>query len=455
MDLLSTVPAALAFIWPAHGIYWIAGAALAAGGLAYAWSRWRGRQRPVRHICSSLSGMAEQLQSDLRQLELEDGAGQLARGWNRLIEEVAGARRELEQSQIRQQARETLGRYEHKWLTQLLNRLPYGVLSVTEDWTVAFANHAAEQLLGVEEGGLKGRSACAFFRQDLSAASPASGATLDQTLELVGGPGLVRLTSVSTAGESPGNGETALLLRDVTAERARDQERSSFLYHVTHELRTPLSIIKAYAETLSEGVLKDPEMLRECYNVIVGEAQRLSRLVEDMLSLSQMEAGAARLNMDDVNIARLIRQVVEDMQASADDKRLELLLKLPAKLPAIRGDKDRLAVVLTNLVGNAVKYTPSGGKVEITCLHEGSRIYIGVKDTGIGINPDERERVFEKFYRSRDERVGALPGTGLGLALALETTRAHGGAITLDSEPGKGSTFTVTLPVGSLAAVPS
>ncbi len=112
-------------------------------------------------------------------------------------------------------------------------------------------------------------------------------------------------------------------------------------------------------------------------------------------------------------------------------------------------------MVLTNLVGNAVKYTPSGGKVEITCLHEGSRIYIGVKDTGIGINPDERERVFEKFYRSRDERVGALPGTGLGLALALETTRAHGGAITLDSEPGKGSTFTVTLPVGSLAAVPS
>ena len=245
------------------------------------------------------------------------------------------------------------------------------------------------------------------------------------------------------------------MLQDITHEREQEQERSQFLYHVTHELRTPLTNIRAYAETLSEGVLKDPETLRECYNVIVGETQRLSRLVEDILSLSQMEAGAARLKMDDVNTARMVRQVVEDMQAQADEKSLELVLSMPAKLPVIRGDKERLAVVLTNLVGNAIKYTPEGGRVEVACGQEGARLHFKVADTGLGIGPAEQEKVFEKFYRSSDERVAALPGTGLGLALAMEIVRTHGGTISLESELGKGSTFTVVLPIGNLAAIQS
>ena len=112
-------------------------------------------------------------------------------------------------------------------------------------------------------------------------------------------------------------------------------------------------------------------------------------------------------------------------------------------------------MVLTNIVGNAIKYTPSGGRVEVSCGQETSRLQIKVSDTGLGIAADERDKVFDKFYRSTDEQVAALPGTGLGLALSLEIVRTHGGSITLDSELGKGSTFTVVLPIGSLAAVPT
>lgn len=422
-----------------------AGAAVAAA-VAHA------RSRHLRRIAHNLSRVSSDIQADVRQLQLEDTASQLGAAWNHLIEEVATARRELEGIQIRQQAKETLGNYEMKWFTQLLNQIPYGLITVTADWLITFANVAAERMFGSPEGGLKGRRVSEFVARDLSQINPCLGIAIDQTSELVHAPTLVRLATVSV-GDDVERGEAALLLQDITQEREREQERGQFLYHITHELRTPLTNIRAYAETLSEGVLQDPETLRECYNVIVGETQRLSRLVEDILSLSQMEAGAARLKMDDVNTARLIRQVVEDMQAQADDKGLELVLNMPAKVPTIRGDKERLAVVLTNLVGNAIKYTPKGGKVEVTCGQEGSRLQVKVADTGLGIAPEEQEKVFEKFYRSTDERVAELPGTGLGLALAMEIARTHGGTITLESEMGKGSTFTVVLPIGNLAAV--
>lgn len=430
---------------------WVVAAGIGAGAAVLFL---RSRERPVRRICQNLTRLSSDLQSDMRQLQLEDTCGQLGAGWNRLIEEVAHARHDLETLQIRQQAKETLNQYEVKWFTQVLNQIPYGLITVTDDWLITFANVAAERMLGMTEGGLKGRKATDYFAQDLTHITPSAGIGIDQVSELIHTHALVRITAVDNMNGAE-RSESALLLQDVTNEREQEKERSQFLYHVTHELRTPLTNIRAYAETLSEGVLQDPETLRECYNVIVGETQRLSRLVEDILSLSQMEAGAARLKMDDVNTARLVRQVVEDMQAQADEKRLELVLNMTPKVPTIRGDKERLAVVLTNIVGNAIKYTPEGGKVEVNCTQENSRLMITVADTGLGISAEEQEKVFEKFYRSTDERIAGLPGTGLGLALALEIVRTHGGTITLDSEIGKGSKFTVVLPIGSLAAVPS
>ncbi len=431
---------------------------LAAVGLlsVVGWLCWRrcGRRSPagsIDLIGRNLSRVPAEIAGDLRRLQLDDSADELARGWNMLLQAVTAARKELEELRLSRHARETLERYQARWMTGLVARMPCGLITVSDDWTITYANAAAERMLHAGNGGLKDRSLRDFIRNDLSPFHPGRGIALDRTFELKTADAAVRLTSL--ANDDAECGEAVFFLHDVSQQKAVERERSQFLYHVTHELRTPLTNIRAYAETLSEGVLKDEAMLRECYNVIVGETQRLSRLVEDILSLSQLEAGAARLTMDDVNTARLVRQVVEDMQAQADDKGVELILSLPAKMPTIRGDKDRLAVVLTNLIGNAVKYTPSRGRVEVRCEDDGQRFRVEVRDTGIGIAPEDQPRVFEKFYRSADERVAQQPGTGLGLALAMEIVRAHGGTIELRSTPGEGSVFTAILPVGRLAAV--
>jgi signal transduction histidine kinase len=238
-------------------------------------------------------------------------------------------------------------------------------------------------------------------------------------------------------------------IEDISQLRETQRARDNFLYHVTHELRTPLTNIHAYAETLTQPGFDDEKTRKECYNVLISETRRLSRLVEDILSISQLEVGTARLDVGEVDLARLVRQMVQDNLGGADEKQIDLTLSLPPKVPKLKGDKQRLSVLINNLLGNAVKYTPAGGKVQVSVEVNGQRVLIAVRDTGIGIAPDDQARVFEKFYRAADDAVQTLPGTGLGLALAREVARLHGGEILLESERGKGSTFTVELPISA------
>jgi len=432
----------------------VAAAAAAAGiGTGYLIARAvHSRKSPFAQLRDHLTTVACDVESDLTRLQLDDCYGVVSQGWNCLLEQLAEARRELEGRQLSKQAHETLERYQLNWVRHLLHEMPYGLLILSHDLRVEFVNKTARQLLGKDEDELIGQRISDLIDESLACLASTGSAMIDRTFELSSPAVSLRVTSLRH-GDAQGGDQIAVFLRDVSQEMQGEQARDQFLYHITHELRTPLTNIRAYAETLSGGVLDDPDTLRECYNVIVGETQRLSRLVEDLLSVSQLEVGSARLDMNEVNIARLLRQVVEDMQASADEKNIELTLALPSKIATVLGDKDRLAVVLTNLVGNAVKYTPSGGRVEVSCAEDGARLQIRVADTGHGVAPEEQERIFEKFYRSADERVAQLPGTGLGLAIARQTVQAHGGAIELESEPGNGSTFIVWLNAGKASAV--
>lgn len=428
----------------------IPAAVVAAGLIVY--RRVRRDIQPLRIVSSNLETIASQVELDLSQLQMADTFGQISEGWNRLIAEVNEAREDLEAFQIQQQASETIGRYHSNWVTELLNRMSYGLIMVAEDLTITFANASAERLLGQRQDELLNHKITEILGDALGTLSVPTGGAISRTFDLESTGASIRLKAVRTVSQV-GEGQTAIFLQDISHQREIQRARDQFLYHITHELRTPLTNIRAYAETLSEGVLEDRDSLRECYNVIIGETDRLSRLVEDILSVSQLEAGSARMEVDDVQTARLARQVVEDMQAAADEKNIELTLSMPSKVPTIRGDKGRLAVVLTNLIGNAVKYTPPGGQVEVMCVEDGNRLQIVVRDTGYGIAPDEQDKVFDKFYRAKDEVVAQLPGTGLGLAIARETVRAHGGDIALESEPGVGSTFTVSLPISKSSAL--
>jgi len=238
-------------------------------------------------------------------------------------------------------------------------------------------------------------------------------------------------------------------IRDITQQKLAEQMRDQFIGAATHELRTPLANIKAYAETLAAMDEPDLESQKEFCNTINSEATRLARFVDDILSISSMEAGSLAVERQAVETKRLLSEVVEKVEPLMKQKSLAFDVSMPAKLPELRVDKDKIVVTLVNLLGNAAKYTPDGGHVRLRVQTHDDHLQIDVEDTGFGIATDELPSVFEKFFRSSDKRVLEQSGTGLGLALAREVIRLHGGDITATSEINKGSTFSVTLPLSA------
>jgi two-component system phosphate regulon sensor histidine kinase PhoR len=238
------------------------------------------------------------------------------------------------------------------------------------------------------------------------------------------------------------------LVRDVTQQKLAEEARDQFVDTATHELRTPLANIKAYAETLALADVIDIEQQKQFLNTINAEASRLARFVDDLLSVSSMELGSLSVNKQVTDLGRMLNEVLTKIRPQVDEKQLDLQVVLPEKMPEPELDKDKIAAVLVNLLGNAVKYTPEGGRVTFRVNLKDQHIEISVEDTGVGIAHDEVGKVFEKFFRSNDPRVQAQTGTGLGLTLAQEVVRLHGGRITVESEINKGSTFTVELPIG-------
>jgi signal transduction histidine kinase len=241
-------------------------------------------------------------------------------------------------------------------------------------------------------------------------------------------------------------------IEDITQQRVAQEAMSSFLAKAAHELRTPLTNIRLFVEEALEQCEHDTVATSKSLNVINDEAQRLERTVGEVLSVSQIEAGSFGLRRDDIHLDALLEQVKTDHEAQARDKKISLEFDLPPKLPILQADRDKISLALHNLVGNALKYTPDGGRVTVTASVEKGRVSIAVSDSGIGIGPEDVEKVFEKFYRCQNAVASHVKGSGLGLPITREVARLHGGDVTVESEPGSGSTFTLTLPIAPEAA---
>ena len=222
--------------------------------------------------------------------------------------------------------------------------------------------------------------------------------------------------------------------------------RRQLIGDVTHELRTPLTSIKGYMEGLVDGVLPSTP---ETFNQIHREADRLSRLVDDLQELSRVEAKAYALDLRSVAVSDLVQTTVKRLSPQAMGKRIALRSSLPADLPPLLADEDRITQVLVNLVANAIQYTPEGGGVTISAVRAGDEIHVTVKDTGIGIPPEHIANLFTRFYRvdkSRSRNAGG--GSGIGLTVAKHLVEAHGGRIWAESAgEGQGSTFTFSLKI--------
>lgn len=247
------------------------------------------------------------------------------------------------------------------------------------------------------------------------------------------------------------------ILHDLTREREISQTKSDFVAKASHELRTPLSSIRAYIEMLVDGEAKDEDARHEFYKIIHNETERLGRLIDNMLNISRIEAGIVQIEREDVDVRQLIDRAVETLEPQAREKNMSLLKKLVDVDLSVEGDVDMLYQVVLNLVSNAVKYAPDGGRVTVNADSDNltRSVVITVSDTGLGIPPDAIPKLFDKFYRVENYKRVAK-GTGLGLSLCKHIVETlHDGQIGVESKLGMGSKFWVSIPMryaGSQAA---
>jgi PAS domain S-box-containing protein len=238
------------------------------------------------------------------------------------------------------------------------------------------------------------------------------------------------------------------VFRDITREVAVNRMKSELISTVSHQLRTPMTSIKGYTDLLYlETVGEINEAQRRFLGIIKSNADRLALLAKDLLDISRIETGRIRLNLEFIHISTIGEEIAASLQGQIEEKSLSLKLDIPESLPPIYGDRDRVTQILTNLIDNARHYTPAGGQITVSAQVRGNFLQLSVADTGIGIAPEDQEKIFDRFYRADHPLVQETAGTGLGLAIVKSFVEMHGGEIWVESESGQGSTFTFTLPL--------
>ncbi len=347
-------------------------------------------------------------------------------------------------------------------LDALLDSSADGILILKPDLSIERINPALVTLIGWPQDTAEGRPHDELIvwirretRQSLSQALASDWATRSNRPLYVEGDLRRRNGSVVSVGITYApllNAAGRLLniiaiVRDITRFRAADVLKDTFISVVSHELKTPVAIIKGYAETLSRPEARNnPLLVDEMLTAITEESDRLARLVDDLLDASRLQAGGLSFEeiAEDIDLREIARRVIE--RHTSRSPRHQLSLDFPADFPTIRGNAQRLEQVLDNLVSNALKYAPRGGPVHIHGAATPAEVLLSVRDQGVGIPLEEQERIFDRFYRVEGPETRAVAGTGLGLYLTRAIVRAHGGRIWVQSAPGQGSTFFIALP---------
>jgi two-component system, OmpR family, phosphate regulon sensor histidine kinase PhoR len=334
-------------------------------------------------------------------------------------------------------------------LSTVLDGMEEGVLALDPRRRVLLANNASRRLLQIPTQDVIGRPLLEVVRsREVHAAveQAQNGARLvEAEFEAPGEPRRhLHLRAKRLAGfPSPG---VVIVVDDVSTLRRLENMRSEFAANVSHELKTPLASIKAYAETLRLGAVNDPEHNLSFVARIEEHADRLHFLISDLMHLARVESGKEVFEIIDFPLDDLVEECVDYHRDAAEAKKLAIAIEPPESLLEVRGDEVAVRTILDNLVTNAIKYTPEGGRIAVGWRRDGSAVVLEVGDTGIGIAPEDQQRVFERFYRVDKARSRELGGTGLGLSIVKHTAQALGGRVGLESRLGCGSTFRVWLP---------
>jgi two-component system, OmpR family, phosphate regulon sensor histidine kinase PhoR len=390
--------------------------------------------RPVRRLTEVATQMSQGQWNARLYATTQDEVGQLIRAFNRMADHLRLQVNNLQREQER--------------LFTILDNMVDGVLILRDDGKVQLVNPAAARMLHISADRYLDLSLPQVVRDhrlvDLWRQSQRAAAQEETMLEL--DHRVVRAVS-TPFGEGEKRGYI-IIVQDLTQLRRLETVRRDFVSNVSHELRTPLASLRALVETLRDGALDDPPAAQRFLDRIETEVDALSQMVQELLELSRIESGRVPLRLHPTLVSEIVLRPVERLQSQAERSSVELIVDLDRGLPLVRADAERVHQVLTNLVHNAIKFTPPGGTITVRAtrspipyLHE---VIFTVTDTGTGIPEDDLPRIFERFYKA--DRSRAAGGTGLGLAIAKHIVQAHRGRIWVESIEAKGSTFYFSLP---------
>jgi two-component system phosphate regulon sensor histidine kinase PhoR len=395
--------------------------------------------QPLSQIAELVTEIGAHQTTERLDVSRGDEVGRLARAVNLMADELKGQVARVERDRAEREA--------------IFTALANGLLVVDQERRVLFINQQALALLGDVGSPQKGKPVWELTRNrallDVVERCLAQEARTSGEARIQGGEGErgIELTAVPMAGESGDLRGCVLELRDITDLRRLEAVRKDFVSNVSHELKTPLTAMRGYTEAL----LQDEAMPEATRRAFVEKAhrntERLVAIVGDLLSLSRLESDGRELSFEDLDLARLAGSALEDLNDLAESRQTQLTLEAPQPTPRVRADAQALGMAISNLVSNAIQHSPGSGRVRVVIGREGTDARIDVIDRGPGIPHHEQERIFERFYRVDRARSRKLGGTGLGLSIVRHVMAAHGGRIELQSEPGKGSRFSLFLPL--------
>lgn len=417
-------------------------------------------KREIKPLSEANLRMAEQMsQEDFRTLDIK-ASGEL----NRFIEnfngfmELAKTRiSTLEGDQNRLLTSAKVLSYKKSRVETVLESIPEAVLVLDDTGVVTFVNSRIENFLGLTADDLVGHKPdewCDIPELMIylsRCSSKRAGNYSSQSIEYVPNHAKKRVVSVKgfplfSPQDDTDTFGTLVLFRDVTEEVSDRKSHTEFVAHVSHELKTPLNTLSIYSESLLGPPGEDADFRIEAANVIYDEVQRLASLIDNLLNITKIESGTLALDRQRTRIKELLEDVFDVASRSENQRQLEFVLDLPQDFSSIAIDKELLRVALNNLLTNAIKYNKDKGQVRLSASETEDHVEIRVADTGIGIEDEDLEKIFNKFYRSENAAAQARSGHGLGLALARDIVGLHGGNFDVESTINEGSTFILRLP---------
>ncbi len=417
----------------------------------------RRETQPLRKMNENLEQLL--VGSTTQQIELHPSGelGDFMQRFNEFINSAQQRIKLLENEQNGLLTSSKLLSYQNSKIESILQTLPEAILIIDEVGCVTYVNDKIAALLGKSQQSILGKKAQQWcqdpkltaYLSHLCGTSQQVGYNSDSIYLTPPNDPEKQLEVKTYPLFSPKDGShllgTMVVIRDCTEERLARQNRGEFIAQMAHEIKTPLNVLAMYSESLL-GEDGNSETFRiEALNVIHDEVERLSNLINNMLAISKFELDGITMHRQRVRIGELLQDTFKNISQSGRGKDLKFEIDLPREMKAINVDKDLLRIAITNLLTNAIKYNKPGGSVTLSAKELNNAIEINVSDTGVGISSDDQHKIFDKFYRSEDDRVRAQTGHGLGLSLVQQIIQTHHGKLSVVSEYDQGSTFTIRL----------